>query len=139
MANAIYPKFKQSLMTANATSTNLAANTGNDVKVALCNSTFTYVATHANVAQVSGIIQGAAPSTGAVVYANGTVDMGDVTFPTVPSGTAAQSIIIYKWNGTTGTSQLVCYLESASVTGLPVTPNGGDITITWDAAGVFTL
>ena len=25
------------------------------------------------------------------------------------------------------------------VTGLPVTPNGGDISITWNASGIFTL
>ena len=27
----------------------------------------------------------------------------------------------------------------SSLTGLPVTPNGGDITVTWNASGIFTL
>ena len=26
-----------------------------------------------------------------------------------------------------------------TATGSPVTPNGGDITVQWDAAGIFTL
>jgi hypothetical protein len=39
--------------------------------------------------------------------------------------------------GTPTTDRLICYLDSANVTGLPVTPNGGDITLT--VANVFTL
>jgi hypothetical protein len=33
---------------------------------------------------------------------------------------------------------LVAYIDS-SVTGLPVTPNGGNIGITWNASGIFAL
>jgi hypothetical protein len=33
---------------------------------------------------------------------------------------------------------LVAYLDTG-VTGLPVTPNGGDITISWHASGIFQL
>ena len=40
--------------------------------------------------------------------------------------------------GTPGTSRLIAYIDSGQ-TGLPVTPNGGDITYTVDAAGWFTL
>jgi hypothetical protein len=29
--------------------------------------------------------------------------------------------------------------EDTSVTGLPVTPNGGNIVITWNASGIFTI
>ena len=31
------------------------------------------------------------------------------------------------------------YLKRGSVTGLPVTPNGGNITVTWNASGIFQL
>jgi hypothetical protein len=38
--------------------------------------------------------------------------------------------VIYKDTGTAATSPLIAYIDTA--TGLPVTPNGGDITVTWD-------
>ena len=46
--------------------------------------------------------------------------------------------MIYIDTGVAGTSRLIAYIDTG-VTGLPVTPNGGDINITWDAAGIFTL
>jgi len=139
MANAIYPKYKHNLMTANTgADVNLSANSGNDIKVFLCNSTYTYAATHDYHNDLSGIIDIGVPVSGAIVYANGTVNFGDVTYTAVPAQTAAQSIVIVKWNGGTANSHLIAYLDTG-VTGLPVTPNGGDITITWDAQGVFTL
>ena len=46
--------------------------------------------------------------------------------------------MIYIDTGVAGTSRLIAYIDTG-VAGLPVTPNGGDINITWDAAGIFTL
>jgi hypothetical protein len=40
--------------------------------------------------------------------------------------------------GTAATSPLVAYIDTG-VTGLPVTPNGGNITVTWNASGIFQL
>lgn len=40
--------------------------------------------------------------------------------------------------GNAATDALICYIDSAS-SGLPVTPNGGDIVISWSASGIFTL
>ena len=39
-------------------------------------------------------------------------------------------IIIYKDTGTEATSPLIAMIDTA--TGLPITPNGGDIIVTWD-------
>jgi DUF917 family protein len=53
--------------------------------------------------------------------------------PTVFSsvvGSVVQYIVIYKDTGTNSTSPLIALLDTG--TGLPVTPNGGDITINWD-------
>jgi hypothetical protein len=60
----------------------------------------------------------------------GVFDAADVTFSSV-SGDQCEAILIYKDTGTEGTSQLIAYIDSA--TGLPVTPNGGDIQIQWDS------
>ena len=46
--------------------------------------------------------------------------------------------MIYIDTGSSATSRLVAYLDTG-VTGLPVTPNGGDIAITWSASGIFKL
>ena len=59
----------------------------------------------------------------------GVFDAADVTFSSV-SGDQCEAILIYKDTGTEGTSHLIAYIDSA--TGLPVTPNGGDIQIQWD-------
>jgi hypothetical protein len=66
----------------------------------------------------------------------GTADAADVTFSSV-TGASVESFVVYKDTGTASTSPLIAYFDTA--TGLPVTPNGGDITITFDAAGIFTL
>ena len=38
--------------------------------------------------------------------------------------------MIYVDTGTEATSPLIAYIDTA--TGLPITPNGGDIIVTWD-------
>lgn len=61
--------------------------------------------------------------------AAGVADAGDITFASV-SGVTAEAVVLYKDTGSPTTSRLIAYLDSA--TGLPVTPNGGDIVITWN-------
>ena len=136
MANAIYPKFKQSLMTAN---TGVAINA--TMSVAICNSTYTYAVGHNALDDITAGLVANNNLTTPTVYANGTFqDSGavSITFSAVPAGTAIESLVIYKWNTTASDSHVVAYLDT-NVTNLPVTPNGGDITITWDTSGIFTL
>lgn len=59
----------------------------------------------------------------------GAADAADVTFTSV-SGPSIEAIIIYRDTGTEATSPLIAYIDTA--TGLPITPNGGDIIVTWD-------
>lgn len=69
---------------------------------------------------------------------NGVADAADVTFPLV-TGDQSEALVIYKHTGTESTSNLIAYIDTA--TGLPVTPNGGDITVQWDngANKIFKL
>ena len=60
----------------------------------------------------------------------GVFDADNITFSSV-SGDVSEALIIYRHTGTDSTSELIAYIDGA--TGLPVTPNGGDITITWDS------
>lgn len=68
----------------------------------------------------------------------GVADAADVTVSTV-SGDQFESVVIYYDTGTAATSLLIAYIDSA--TGLPMTPNGGDITVAWDdgANKIFKL
>jgi hypothetical protein len=60
---------------------------------------------------------------------DGVLDAADVTFSLV-SGASCESIVVYQDTGNAATSRLIAYIDTG--TGLPVTPGGGDITITWD-------
>lgn len=67
---------------------------------------------------------------GTKTVTNGVADAADVTWSAV-TGDPAESIDIYKHTGVESTSRLICNIDTA--TGLPVTPNGGDITAQWDS------
>jgi len=60
----------------------------------------------------------------------GVFDAADITITGV-TGDQFEYIIIYRDSGAASTSQLIACIDTA--TGLPCTPNGGDITITWDS------
>ena len=68
----------------------------------------------------------------------GVADAADKTLSAV-TGDVSEALVIYKHTGVESTSRLIAYIDSA--TGLPVTPNGGDIAIQWDdgANKIFKL
>ena len=59
----------------------------------------------------------------------GAADAADCTFTAV-TGPSIEAIVIYMDTGTEATSPLIAFIDTA--TGLPITPNGGDIIVTWD-------
>lgn len=139
MANAIYPLYKQALLTNGSTNISLDQNTATDGPfVALVDTgTYTYSAAHDFYNDLSGIV-GTDQRITAPSVTSGTLDGGDVTFTAV-SGSTVEALVIYRKNsGANTTWRLVAYIDT-SVTNLPVTPNGGDISITWNASGIFTL
>lgn len=126
MANAIYPKFKEAILQAAANS----SLTGT-VKVALVDTgTYTYSATHEFQSSLSGVV-GTAQTLTTKTFVNGVFDADDVTFTAV-SGATVEALVIYIDTGVAGTSRLVAYLDTG-YTNLPVTPNGGNISIAWDS------
>lgn len=68
----------------------------------------------------------------------GVADAADVTLTSV-TGDQFESIVIFKDTGVESTSLLIAFIDTA--TGLPLTPNGGDVTIAWDngANRIFKL
>lgn len=68
----------------------------------------------------------------------GVADAADTTLSAV-TGDTSEALVIAMWSGVESSSPLIAYIDTA--TGLPVIPNGGDITITWDngANKIFKL
>ncbi len=68
----------------------------------------------------------------------GVADAADITISTV-TGDVFEYIIIYQDTGVAATSRLIACIDTA--TGLPCTPGGGDIVISWAATAskIFKL
>lgn len=134
MANAIYPKFKEALLDGSA---NIDVNDGT-VKVALIDTAdYTYSSAHDFWDDASAGAVGTPQTIGNTTVTNGLFDGDNVTFSAV-TGDPCEALIIFIDTGTPSTSRLVAYIDTG-VTGLPVTPNSGDVTITWNASGIFQL
>lgn len=134
MANALYQKWKEQLLQFTANN-NLSAGT---VKVALVDTgVYTYNAADQFYSSVSSAVVGTPQTIGSKTFTNGVFDGADVTYTAV-TGNSVEALVLYIDTGTAGTSPLVAYIDT-SVTGLPVTPNGGNINIVWNASGIFAL
>lgn len=130
MSSVLYPIGKKAILDA---SINLDTDT---IKAALVDTgTYTYSAAHDFYNDVSGVV-GTPQTLANTTTTSGTFDADNVTYTAV-SGNTVEAIIIYKDTGNSATSNLIAYIDSG--TGLPVTPNGGDITISWNASGIFSI
>lgn len=126
MANTLYDSARKGYLEGQF---NWLADT---VKVLLVStSAYTVNAgTHKFLSDISGSARIAGPVTLTGKSTDGgAADANDATFTAV-SGGAIGAIVIYVDSGQEATSPLLTYLDTA--TGLPITPNGGDIIITWD-------
>ena len=126
MANTLYDYCRQRFLEAQI---NWMTDT---VKVILV-STSAYTpqtAVHQYLADIPVSARIAGPVTlTAKATTGGAADAADCTFTSV-SGATINAIVIYKDTGTEATSPLIAFIDTA--TGLPITPNGGDIIVTWD-------
>ena len=133
MANALYLKWKQALL-------EFTANNdldGQTVKVALVTAGYTYSSADQYYSSVSAAVVGTPQTIGSKTFTNGVFDGADVLFTSV-TGAQVVALVIYIDTGSAATSPLVAFIDTG-VTNLPVTPNGGDIAITWNASGIFAL
>ena len=138
MANAIFPIYKQALLAA---SSNVSMDQDNSTDGPFCalvdTGTYSYSAAHDFYNDLSGVVGTDQRITGPTVT-TGTFDGSDLTYTAV-SGNSVEALAIYRKNaGANTTWRVVAYIDTG-VTGLPVTPNGGNITVTWNASGIFTL
>jgi hypothetical protein len=134
MADSVYPKAREGFLggtfdlDTDIVKMILVDTTGGEYAYSSAHNALDDVPASARVA-VTGPLS-------AITLTDGVFDASNQTFTAV-TGDQAEALIIYTSTGTESTSLLVCYIDSA--TGLPVTPNSGDITVNWNAAGIFAL
>lgn len=134
MANSLYNKGREDFALGNIdwVSDNIDCNLVdlNDYTVDL--------ATHDFIDDVPGGAVVATQALASKTATAGVCDAANTTFSTV-SGDQSEGLVLNKNTGTPATSALIVYIDTA--TGLPVTPNGGDIVVQWSdgAYKIFRL
>jgi len=136
MANALYGLARQSFLSQSPamdwdtdTIKDMLVDTGN-YTVSINTHQYMNTNTLAAAAKV-----GTPQTLGSKTVTLGVADADDVTHTAV-TGASVEAIVLWKDGGGGGTTAsgttdpLIAYIDTA--TGLPVTPNGGDISITWD-------
>lgn len=132
MANALYPKAKEKFLDA------LIDMPTDTIKIALIDTgVYTYSSTDEFWSSASSAIVGTAVTLASKTITNGVFDADNVTFTSV-TGASVEALIIYKDTGSAATSPLIMYLDVAA-SGLPVTPNGNNIDVQFNASGIFAL
>ena len=132
MANVLYPNGKENLLNG------VIDLVDDTIKVAMIDTdTYTYSATHEFYDDLSGVVDTPVALT-TKSTTDGVFDADDATFSEA-TGDTVEALVIYKDTGTPSTSPLIAYIDSG--TNLPVTPNGGDITIQWssESSKIFSI
>lgn len=138
MANALYDKWREQILQGTSTALLTGSGTTGVYAALIDTGTYTFSQSHEFYSSLSGVV-GTDQEIGATkTYTGGVFDGADVTYTAV-SGNSVEAIVLYVKNaGSNTTWRLVAYIDT-SVTGLPVTPNGGNIAITWNASGIFKI
>ena len=138
MANAVYPLFKQEILKGTANNLLNSAEGATGVFCALVDTgTYTYSTAHQFFSSLSGIV-GTDQEILTKTQVTGIFDGTDLTYTAV-TGATVEALVLYRKNaGANTTWPLIAYIDTG-VTNLPVTPNGGNITVTWNASGIFQL
>jgi hypothetical protein len=134
VANLIYPKGKEKLEDA------LIDLPTDTIKLALVGAGYVFNTTHefySDVTPASNVI-GTPVTLAGKSITNGKFSATSPVVFTAVTGAQVTRVLVYKDTGVQSTSPLICIFDTA--TGLPVTPNGGDINFLIDAVnGIFTL
>ena len=135
MANALYDRGRQGFLAGEIDWD------ANDIRIILIDEADDTIdlAVDEDLADRAGAARVATSSAlGSKTTPAGVADAADVTLSSV-TGDVSESIDIYQHTGTESTSLMIANIDTA--TGLPVTPNGGNITVQWDAGAnkIFKL
>lgn len=135
MASAIYPKAKEQFLQGGIDMSSV------NIKVTLHDlADYTYSATHEFYNEVAAASEVAeSPNLASKTFVDGVFDAADFTFTAV-TGDESEALIVRVDTGVDSTSRLIAFIDTFS-SGMPVTPNGGNIDVTWDSGAnkIFAL
>lgn len=137
MATVVTNEFRNAQM-GNPTHSTIDFNADN-IRIALIdNLTATVSAGTVDYAELSAALVGTATDLSNETVTNpGIFDASDATIASV-SGNPIEQLAVFKWSGTASTSPVTHAYDSAT-TGIPLTPNGGDVTVTWAGGGILQI
>lgn len=128
MSNAYFAKGAERILKAALAATAPVAGT---LKVALMKSAYTpSLSSHEFYSDISANVLGTPQALSSPTFTGGVMDAADPTFPSVTTGNTVNALVLYMDTGVAGTSWLIAYLDT--VTGFPLSTNGGDVTPEWD-------
>lgn len=133
MANALYPKAKEAFLGGDI---DMSTDT---ITLALIDTgVYTYSTSHQYRSDISNTAVISTTTLANKTLTNGVFDADDATFSSV-TGANCEALILFQNTGVQSTSRLIAYIDSA--TGLPILPNGGDITVAFSAGAnkIFSL
>lgn len=141
MANSVVTSFRNGVLGSHATRVDLDADTirpmfvdaTDDVPV-IADDFIADILSAGRIPAIASCPALASKTIGTV--AAGVFDAADAVF-TALSGDQAEYLILFKDTGTEGTSDMIGFWDTA--TGLPLTPNGADVTVAWAAGGILTV
>jgi hypothetical protein len=139
VANGLFAAYRTSVLTApvnlgSATIKAMFIDHADDTPVIATDDFINDIASAARVPAIASCPTLGTKTTGTV--AAGVFDAADTTFTTL-SGDQSESLILFEDSGSEATSDLIAFWDTA--TGLPLTPNGADVTVVWNASGIFTF
>lgn len=137
MASVLYDLFRKAQLTGTSPVTPLA----HDIKVQLIDSAdYTFSQAHDFEDDLPAPIATSGNLASKTISDTAVFDAADLTGGTAFSavtGDEFEYVIMYRDSGTPATSNLMAKFDD--FTGLPFTPNGSDISLTWSASGIFRL
>lgn len=136
MANALYDKGREAFG-------NAGINWGSDTIKCILIDTAAYTANLATDQFLStiagGAIIGTAQTLASKTNTAGVMDAADISFTGLVAAPTIEALVIYKDTGSSATSNLIAYIDTA--TGLPVAALATQADVTWDngANKIFKL
>lgn len=143
MANSLTNAYRNNAVGDN-TYTNVQPDADTIKAMFLDNADDTVTATDADISSIlsAGRIPAIASAPSLASKTVGTVgtgvfDAADTVF-TALTGDQAEQLFLFKDTGVEATSIILAQWDTFT-SGMPVTPNGGDVTVVWNASGIYSF
>ena len=131
MANILYPIGKKAILDGSIDFLN------DDIKIAAMNTSHAYNASHDFYDDVNANTIQTSANLGTKSTTGGTFDAADLAPAYTSVATNITALVLYKDSGTPSSSPLIAHIDTG--TGLPHTQDGGNVDLTFNGSGIFSI